>query len=129
MPPVVDPWAQLDRIDWDKPVAISETSSRSCPVWQWFDNSSGDGLLRIPGTPTTQHYWLDRALTAADTRSMAFMVQSLYEDYPPIGRDFLQNVSTPLSYNALNLWPCSGLYTADGAPKSGVRSRWLDAVE
>jgi len=32
MSSVVDPWDQLDRLDWDKPLAISETSSRSCTM-------------------------------------------------------------------------------------------------
>jgi hypothetical protein len=129
MPPVVDPWAQLDRFNWDKPIAISETSSRSCPVWNWFDNPDGEGLLRIPGSPKTQRYWLDRALTVAKDHPMEFIVQSLYEDYRPVGRTFLQNVDNPLAYNAINLWPCSGLYARDGAPKTKVLSRWRDAVQ
>jgi hypothetical protein len=92
MPSVVDPWDQLDRLDWDKPLAISETSSRSCTVWNWFNNSNGEGLLHIPGTPTTQNFWLDRALEVTENRPLEFMVQSLYEDYPPVGRPFLQNI-------------------------------------
>lgn len=130
MPPVVDPWAQLDRLDWDRPIAITETSSRSCGVWSWFDNGGGDtGFFRIPNAPTTQRFWLDRALSAARERDMAFVVQSLYEDFPPIGREFLQAVDDPGGYNAINLWACSGFYTADGEPKSGVLERWSDALE
>jgi hypothetical protein len=129
MPPVVNPWEQLDRLDWDKPVAISETSSRSCPVWNWSDGGNGETLLRIPGSSTTQRFWLDRALEATKSQPMEFMVQSLYEDYPPVGRGFFQNVGNPLAYNAINLWPCSGLYTEDGAPKSQLLSRWQEAVE
>ncbi|PSQ96909.1 MAG: hypothetical protein BRD55_04510 [Bacteroidetes bacterium SW_9_63_38] len=129
MPPVVDPWDQLDRLDWDKPIAISETSARSCPVWKGFDNPEEDGLLRIPGSSTTQRYWLDRALEATTNQPMAFMVQSLYEDYPPAGRTFLQEVNNPLAYNAINLWPCSGLYTQDGRAKPEVCSRWREAVQ
>ncbi len=128
MPPVVDPWEQLDRLDWDKPFAISETSSRSCPVWNWSVDGNGETLLRIPGTPTTQRFWLDRALQATKNQSMEFMVQSLYEDYPPVGREFFQHVDTPLAYNAINLWPCSGLYSENGAPKTEVLPRWREAV-
>ncbi len=129
MPPVVNPWDQLDRLNWDKPIAISETSARSCPVWNWFDNPDREGLLRIPGSPKTQRYWLNRALEVTKNQPMAFMVQSLYEDYPPVGRPFLQNVDNPPAYNAINLWPCSGLYTQDGSAKTGVLSRWRDAVQ
>ena len=129
MPPVVDPWAPLDRLDWDKPLAISETSARSCPVWNWAENPDGAKLLRIPASPTTQQYWLDRALEVTRNQPMDFMVQSLYQDYPPVGRSFLQNVDNPTAFNAINLWPCSGLYTRDGAPKSALLSRWRDAVQ
>jgi hypothetical protein len=46
-----------------------------------------------------------------------------------VGRPFLQNIDNPAAYNAINLWPCSGLYTADGALKSEPLSRWREAVE
>lgn len=129
MPPVVNPWDQLDRLDWDKSFAISETSARSCPVWNWSVNDDGETLLRIPGTPTSQRFWLDRALEVTKNQPMEFMVQSLYENYPPVGRSFFQGVDNPLAYNAINLWPCSGLYTEGGAPKTEVLSRWREAVQ
>jgi hypothetical protein len=125
MPEVINPWKQLDRLDWDKPIAITETSSRSCTVWQWFENESGEtGLFRLPASLTTQKFWLRKAVYAAKAHDMKFMVQSLYEDFPPIGRSFLQSFENPTSFNAINLWACSGFYTRDNRQKQQLFEIW-----
>jgi hypothetical protein len=130
LPPVVDPFAALDRLGWTKPVAISESSARSCPTLSILDTGTSQVVLQLPASLSTQASWLDSMLADAADRRFEFFVQSFRRDYPPVGLWTVRaGVLTPTLFSVVNAWPCSGITDVDGAAKPGVTSRWLGALD
>lgn len=128
LPPVVDPVAALDRLGWTKPVAMAETSARSCRTLAWLDGPP-PYVVQPPASLATQAFWLDHLLAEARARRFEFFVGSFTRDYQPFGLWLVhQGVFTPLQYSVFNTWPCSGIYDRDGQTKPGVTDIWRDAL-
>lgn len=120
--PWVDPLPYLDRLGWEGPIAFAETSARSCPTLQVWDDGSTRAHVELPGSETGQVGWME-ALFAEPGR-FEFVNQTFERDYPPLGFWVADEaVVSDGMYNLLNTWPCSGLRDADGAEKP-VMAAW-----
>lgn len=121
--PYLSPFDQLDRFGWSKPIAMAETSTRSCHTWASIP-ANPPLIVEAPGSPESQLFWMEQTLAAADKYDMRFVVGSFLRDYPPLGLWVLnQGVLPPDIYSVFNTWPCSGVYDASGNPKD-VTDTW-----
>lgn len=126
LPPLLDPFEPLDRLGWDGPIAMVETSARSCPTLAQVSDGAQSWIFQLPASPESELYWVDRTLRLAAERELSFTVWSFARDYPPLGPwVFQQGVTDPSVWSLLNTWPCSGLQDADGQPKGEIHARWL----
>lgn len=116
LPAWVNPLDQLDRLGWDGPVGLAETSARSCPSYNWFDDGDTQATIELPGNEAGQLAWMDEIVERSD---LAFLYSSFLRDYPPLGLWLAdQGVVEPEIVNLFNLWPCSGLQDEAGTPKA-----------
>lgn len=118
-PDVFDPMAGIARLGWTGPIAIAETSARSCPSPLRFDLPGlGPSVLEVDGTPTSQAAWTDRTLQSAIDHDALFYLHSFMRDYPPVGVWTVGQGVIPVSAQSIfNIWPCSGLQDVTGALK------------
>jgi hypothetical protein len=129
LPPFVDPVAALDRFNWHKPVAIAELGARSCRTFQFVDDGMTRFIIQPPGDLTSQAFWLDHFLESARQRKFEFYVQVFRDDYDPIGLwAERQGVLPENLYNVNNIFPCMGLYDANGQVKPTITDLWQDAL-
>jgi hypothetical protein len=129
LPPFLDPVAALDRFNWNKPVAIAELGARSCRTFQFIDDGINRFIIRPPGDPTTQAFWLDHFLESARLREFEFYVQVFRDDYDPIGPWVERLGVLPEDlYNVNNIFPCMGLYDINGRDKDGITDLWQNAL-
>lgn len=131
-PPFIDPMPRLDFLGWTKPVAIAEVQTRSCRtlfVRPYDQDPNGYLVLQPPGTPYSQAFWLNLILENARRRGFEFVTTSFLRDYPPLGLWVARRaVFSYDMYDAFNIFPCMGLYTYDGRPKSLVTDAWRKAL-
>ncbi len=118
----IDPLAAIDRLGWNGPIAIAETSARSCPTPLYVDLPMAGGttpmILEAPGSPASQAAWVSQTYQTAVARDYVFYVHSFLRDYPPIGPWIAeQGIIAPQIQALLNTWPCSGLQDPSGAWK------------
>jgi len=130
LPPFLDPVAALDRFNWQKPVAIAELGGRSCRTFQFINNGLNRFIIRPPGDPTSQAFWLDHFLESARQRKFEFYVQVFRDDYDPIGlwAERLGVLPEDL-YNVNNIFPCMGLYDNSDRAKDDITDLWQDALQ
>ena len=117
----LDPMAALDRLGWTGPVAIAETSARSCVSPLRFDLVAPGDMTPAPmvfelaGSPASQAAWVSQTYQAAIDRGFIFYLHSFLRDYPPVGPWTVEQGVLPLEVQQLfNIWPCSGLQDANG---------------
>jgi hypothetical protein len=126
LPALLDPYEPLDRLGWSGPIAIVETSARSCPTMAQVSDGTRSWIVQLPASPQSELFWVDRTLRLAAERDLRFAVWSFARDYPPLGPwVFQQGVVGADIWSLLNTWPCSGLQDAAGQPKSDIHARWL----
>jgi hypothetical protein len=124
-PPYVDPWSGIDRLNWSKPIAIAETSARSCRTYIWKADDTESLIIRPASDANTQAFWLETLLSQAREHRLEFFVQSFLQDYDPLGLWVVrENVLPPSIYSLFNLWSCSGLIDRDGQAKSRLLEIW-----
>ena len=123
-PDPVDPMAALDRLGWTGPVAIAETSARSCVSPQRLDAVLPGDTAESPlifegaGSPASQAAWVEQTYRAALDRNFLFYAHSFLRDYPPVGPWTVEQGVLPAATQQLvNIWPCSGLQNSSGQPK------------
>ena len=123
-PDAFDPMGAIDRLGWTGPIAIAETSARSCASPLRIDLPGTPPLeyvFEIAGSPSAEAAWLEHTFTAALERDALFYVHSFLRDYEPVGvwtAD--QNVLPQEIQQLVNLWPCSGIQDASGQVKPEV---------
>ncbi|MEQ1571210.1 MAG: hypothetical protein ABMA64_36615 [Myxococcota bacterium] len=118
LPAWVDPLPSIAALGWDGPVAMAETSARSCPSTLWYDDGTTALVASMPGSDAGQAAWVELIRSHDEWR---FVNQSFLRDYPPLGTWTVeQGVLDPVTFSLFNLWACSGLYTADGEPKPAL---------
>ncbi len=116
--PYVDPFRALDRIEWDRPVAMAEFGARSCPVPVVIPQADGEAILVLPGSENSQDFWLRHALFETRLRKFPFFVASFLRDYPPIGVwAYQEEVLSAELVSLFNSFACMGLYLSDGGRK------------
>ncbi len=129
LPPFIDPIAAIDRFNWHKPVAIAELGARSCQTLQFIGDGINRFIVRPPGDLTSQAFWLDHFLESARQRKFEFYVQVFRDDYDPIGLwAERQGVLPENLYNVNNIFPCMGLYGANGQVKDPITNIWQNAL-
>jgi hypothetical protein len=121
-PDPIDPMAAIDRLGWTGPIAIAETSARSCPTPLYVEVPEASGttpfVFEAPGSPASQAAWTAHVHRAARDRAALFYVHAFLRDYPPIGTWIAeQGALAPELQALLNTWPCSGLQHPDGSWK------------
>jgi len=125
--PFADPFRQLDRFGWTKPVAIAEWSARSCPTLSWRVNGPNEALARLGGNPESSAFWMGRGLDGVREGDFEFVVWSFLRDYDVLGPWLVeQEIMPPDTFSLLNAWPCSGVRDKDGGTKPGITDLWLE---
>jgi len=86
-PRQLDPLDQLDRLPWDGPVALAETSARGCDTWAALDDASTSTRWWVshPGSQANQQWWTDRLVEASVEHELDMLVWAFRNDYAPIG--------------------------------------------
>lgn len=118
----IDPMAAIDRLGWTGPIAIAETSARSCATPLYLEVPGTGGatpyVFEAPGSAASQAGWVAHTYHAAVDRDALFYVHAFLRDYPPIGTWIAeQGILAPELQSLLNTWPCSGLQDPSGAWK------------
>lgn len=121
LPAWVDPLAAVERLGWSGPVALAETSARSCPTWVSFDDGVTQAVVEMPGTSESQVAWVEEIF--AQPERFSFVNQSFERDYAPLGLWVVEEgVMDAGLYNIFNMWPCSGLRDEDGVGKAALEA-------
>ena len=128
--PFIDPFARIDALGWEKPVAFAEWSARSCPTLAHVLDEAGDSYWGRPGgNPTNQIFWLEHALDFAEEKAMPFVVWSFLADYDPLPLWLVeQSVLDKALLSLVNTWACSGVLDIDMLPKGAFTERWMEAL-
>lgn len=119
LPPLIDPFEPLAHLPWTKPIAIAEWSARSCPTYLWIPQSPDPLVAAIDASQASQTWWMNRVFAVARAQHLAFVNQSFWADYLPIGT-WMPRVGAidATTYDIMNAWPCSGLVDVQGRSKS-----------
>lgn len=127
--PYIDPFDALDRVGWTKPIAMAETSARSCVSVAWNADGEDPFVVETPETSDTQAFWLERTLAVAEERDFEFVVQSFLRDYDVLGTWLVsEGVLDAWTFSVVNSWPCSGIYDRDGEAKGRITEIWEAAL-
>jgi hypothetical protein len=128
-PDMMDPFAALDRLGWTGPVAIAETSARSCTSTLWYEDPGfGPLIVWAPGSSSAQEAWLEHLQDWSREKDMEFFAYSFLKDYTPLGPWLVDiDVMTPTIFSLFQTWTCSGLYDEDGRSKGRVTRAWRNA--
>jgi len=121
------PLDQLDRLPWDGPMALAETSARGCSTWAYIvDGTSGTHWwVDSPGSEANQEWWVRRLVEVSREREMDMLVGAFRNDYAPMGPWLVRDeVMDPSDWGLLNHWACSGIRQADGTDKTGITELW-----
>lgn len=123
--PYVDPTEALERFNWTKPMAIAELGARSDRTIQFRQGY----IVRPPADLTSQVFWLDLFLSAAQEKPFEFYIQPFLDDYDAIGTwTVALSVLDAPTYSLFNNFAYMGLHDAQGAPKAGVTDLWMNAL-
>jgi hypothetical protein len=118
----IDPMAAIDRLGWTGPIAIAETSARSCatPLYAEVPGPGGATpyVFEAPGSPASQAAWIAHTYHTAVRLDSLFYVHAFLRDYPPLGPWVAElGILAPEVQALFNQWPCSGLQHPDGTWK------------
>lgn len=123
-PDAFDPMGAIDRLGWTGPIAVAETSARSCASPLRIDLPGTPPLeyvFEIAGSPNAEAAWLEHTFTAALERDALFYIHSFLRDYEPVGVWTSEQGVLPQEIQQLvNLWPCSGVQDASGQVKPEI---------
>lgn len=126
-PDPLDPLSAIDRLGWTKPIAVAETSARSCVSPARIDltlpgqTTENALVLEIAGSPASQVSWTAQTLDWARQRNFLFYLQSFLRDYPPVGPWTVdQGLIDAPTQNLFNIWTCSGLQDENGVLKPEI---------
>lgn len=131
-PDLEDPFAALDFLGWNGPMAFAEVSARACrsPIRLDLPNAGGGPpdpwVFETAGSIGNQVAWTERLLSAAIERDFLFFNHSFLRDYRPAGTWTVEAGILPADLQALfNIWPCSGLQDAQGVTKPAIAATGL----
>ncbi len=128
--PFADPMEQIERLGWEKPVAMAEWSARSCTTLAYAE-SEGQTFWALPGANLgSERFWLTHVADYAREHDFHFVVWSFLRDYDPLPRWLVDVEALDRgTLSLLNTWACSGLLDTAGEAKSDLVDTWMELVE